>query len=698
MFWAKLSNVGTSKLRTAMAALAFCGLPAVVQADQLAVEQREGEEGYTAVEELSYEAIIEASDGYAADLKLRIALHNNSESARDVVHSIALPFASQVTGVSVARDGVWTPGKATDRHTKAARRDPGSVYVRALAPSSKSDIPGAELVAFGIDAGATVQVEVAVRVYPQLRGDVWELDLPARGVHNVALAGERRVILRGLGKGEAFSIDGTPNGDKKYMVTRPEDGVTVSWPSHLKAKKTVEANFEVIPGPAGFDDGEFRLYLRLGQTASMKPDHVVVLLDRSRSTDGEMDRAALRMVDGLFDALPGNTTFEALAFNRRVHPLTDERPKLGKVGNKADRKALQASLAAQARGQGTDLKEALREAGNRARKAKGKTLIVVATDGMFPSRMSARDIDAAFDKAKGRKRPEVLFVVDEPMLQRKGIDPNHPVAKAAAAVGARISLEAMDQLHGERAKGLLGAPRVLGGLGVTLPKNAELTDAVPHGLVAGSFVLLRGRYVGKAPNAIKLRGHFGDRSVERSVKATTMASMPEALAATTAGDLDDVVAEGMTRPPWYRHRQEQDAMRGITRAGRHGYEQKGYLDQKIFRYYLTTRVMPRARVCYNKALTRHPEQGGRVVLEMEVGKGEVMAARTKTAELETGDAKLVECMAEAAWSLDIPAGKLDDQIYRLNYPLRLVPPEDGKSVGKVTQLSDDVMELLLGSP
>ena len=38
MFWAKLSNVGTSKLAAAVAALAICGLPAVAQADQLAVE------------------------------------------------------------------------------------------------------------------------------------------------------------------------------------------------------------------------------------------------------------------------------------------------------------------------------------------------------------------------------------------------------------------------------------------------------------------------------------------------------------------------------------------------------------------------------------------------------------------------------------------------------------------------------------
>jgi hypothetical protein len=289
----------------------------------------------------------------------------------------------------------------------------------------------------------------------------------------------------------------------------------------------------------------------------------------------------------------------------------------------------------------------------------------------------------------------VLFVIDEPMLQRSGIGAGHPIAKVAAQLGARISLEAMGQLEGERAKELLGAPRVLGGLGVELPKHAKLVDDVPVGLVAGSFVLLRGRYVGRAPGSVHLVGRFGDKSVRRAVKAATMERSPEALAATTSGDIEDAVSEGYARPPWYRKQQEKDARRGIMRAGRHGHEQKGYLDSKIFRHYLTTRVLPRARVCYNRGLTRHPFQSGRVVLEIEVGKGEVMLARTKEADLSEGDAKLLDCMTEAAWALDIPSGKLDDQIYRLRYPLRLIPPEDGSTAGEVTHVSDEVMELLL---
>jgi hypothetical protein len=173
--------------------------------------------------------------------------------------------------------------------------------------------------------------------------------------------------------------------------------------------------------------------------------------------------------------------------------------------------------------------------------------------------------------------------------------------------------------------------------------------------------------------------------------------VPQALVAVTEGDIDQAVTEGLVLPPWYGPGAQRVARRGITQAGRVGYEKKGYLDRKIFRHYLTTRVLPRARVCYNAALTRNPHQAGRIMLQMEIGKGEVMLARTEESELEADDAKLVDCMTEAAWALDIPAGKLDDQMYRIRYPLRLVPPEDGVPA-RVERISDELLQILLAQP
>ncbi len=679
----------------------LAGTSATAQADILRAEQREGERGYVAVEELSFEAIIEAGDGYSASLKLRTALHNSSLSVRDVVHSIGLPFASRLEGVAVMKEGAWQPGEGTAIATARSRREPGTVFARILEPSVRTDNPGAELVAYGLEPDQTMQVELTLRIFPRLRGDNWEIDLPARGVGSLSLAPERRVLVKGLKKSEAFWVDEQVSGSTPFVLTRAEDTVTVAWPSHLQSSRALEVNAEVEPGPAGFDDGDLRLYLRLGEDAPIKPDHVLFVIDHSKSTPGSLDANVLAMANGVLDALPARTTFDALAFNRTVTPLFADRGSYGKAGVAGDRVALADALTAHPRGQGTDLETALAEAARLAKDGRGKTLIVVATDGMFPSRVTATDVGNAFDQALGgrKKRPDVVFVVDEPLLQRGGMSVRHPAAEVAAVLGARISLESVDQLAGQRARSLLSTPKVLGELQVELPEGVALDDPLPEGLVAGSFVMLRGHYVGKPPKSIKVVGHFGPKEVTRKVEPELRTPAPEAFAAATTSPQDRAVQEGYSAPPWYQPGQAREARQSIAQAGRFGrHKKKGYLDQKVFRHYLTTRVLPRARACYNDSLTRHPELSGRVVLEIEVGKGEVMNAQIAEDDLDRDDPKLEACLAEAAWRLDAPAGVRDAQIYRLRYPLRLNPPPAGKVGGSVTTLSDEVMELLLSQP
>jgi len=680
--------------------LSVCLSP-TASADTLRAEQHEGERGYVAVEELSFETIVEARTGYSATLRIRTALHNSSLSSRDVVHALALPFASQIEGVRVMKDGAWTDGAGTSVAPERSRRAPGSVFVRRIDPAKRHDIPGAELVAYGLAADETLQVELQVRVFPRLRGDAWELDLPARGVGSLALAPERRVLVRGLRSGETFSVDEEDSAGRPFVLSRAEDTVTVSWPSHLQSSEALEVNAEAEPGPAGFDDGTLRLYLRLGADAAAAPKHVIFLVDHSKSTAGALDRDVVDMANGLLDALPSSTTYDAIAFNRTVTPLFAERGSFPRAGSRTDRTALAQALAGHARDQGTDLENALGEAARRAKEGRGRTLIVVATDGMFPSSISATDIASAFEVALGgrKDRPEVVFVIDEPMLQRSGLPIDHPAAQVAAALGARISLESIAQLGGGHAKGLLSTPRVLGNLALQLPKGVELDDPVPEGLVAGSFVMLRGHYVGQPPKSLRVSGTFGPRQVSRRVRPTTTTTPPQAFAATTRSPLDEAVREGYAAPPWYLARWDREARAGIAQSGRFGRTRKrGHLDQTLFRHYLTTRVLPRARACYNDALTREPEIAGRVVLEIEVGKGEVMMAHVAETALDHKDAKLGPCLTEAAWRLDAPAGVRDRQIYRLRYPLRLVPPPEGKVAGEVTALSDEVMELLLSQP
>lgn len=701
---AKLSCV---TLRTAARAALVCTAALLcvapvgsASADQLSTEQLEDERGYTAVEELSYETIIDASDGYSATMRVRTALHNTSRSTRDAVISIALPRSSELRSISASTGGTWKPGAVTVAHAEAGRRDPGTIFARQLAPSRRGRLSAAEVVAFGIAADETIQVELTLTVYPKLRGDRWELDLPARTVGQNQLADERRVLVKGLRKGEPFSVDEVGNRGKPYMVSSGRDGVTVAWPAHLTSSELVEGRFEVMPGPPGFDDGEFRTYLRLGVTEAPRPDHVVLLVDRSLSTPAGLQREAERFSGRMLDALPGTATFDAVGFSRTTTPLLGETATAAKTKNAGARAALSAALERNDRAQGTDLVAAMEEGARRARRRGAKRpMIIVVTDGMLPISLEPAKVASHFRKAWGKRRasPEILFVVDDPLLMRSGLSPSHPVSRVAAALGARISLETLANLGLDAELKVLSSPRVMGKVELVLPDNATLRDPLPDGLVAGNFALLRGSYVGDAIPEIKVRGRFGTRTVERTLKAHVQPRLPNALVAVTSGDLGQAAGEGFVRPPWYALDQQRTARQSIDQAGRGGVQRKGRLDRKIFRHYLTTRVLPRARVCYNHALGRDPVQGGRVQFEFEIGKGEVMYTAVADTDLHSNDDKLVDCLHEAAWALDVPAGKLDDKVYVLRYPLRLQAPAGGEPA-QVEGISDEMMELLLGTP
>ncbi|MEX1362496.1 MAG: hypothetical protein AB1Z98_05180 [Nannocystaceae bacterium] len=684
---------------TRIAALCLL-VPSLAHADQLRAEQNDGEAGYTAVEELSYEAIIDAADGYSATLRLRTALHNASLSPRDAVASLALPPTAQLRSIRVARDGQWSDGQATDIENEPGRRDPGTVFARALPPAERGGLPAAEIVAFGLEPSRTVQVELLIEVYPRLRGNNWELDLPSRGNDPVSLSWDRRVLVKGLAKDEPFWVDETSNRGQPYIVTSARSGVTVKWPAHLTKQTALEGHYEVTPGPPGFDDGEFRVYLRLGVAKPPRPDHVVLAVDRSLSTSSMLQSQTHRMFEGLLDDLPASTTFDALGFARRVVPLVEDRTKAPRSTDAKARAELRQALDANERGPGTDLVATLLTAVERAKGYGAKRpMIVVVTDGMLPASLEPEQVRRAVDKAsRGRGKPEILFVIDDPLLTRSGLDPAHPMARIAAALGARISLETVGQLEGRADASLLAAPQVLGDLELALPETMTLDQPPPGGLVAGNFVLLTGRYVGKPAATVEIRGKFEGDAVAQKLRASEQERLPQAVAAAVDGSAADAAGEGFVRPPWYAPNDERTARQTIAQASRGGFERKGYLDRKIFRNYLTTRVLPRARVCYNHALRRDPGQSGRAVMTMEVAKGEVMLASVDSIDFDRPDDKLRQCLGEAAWSLDIPAGKLDDKVYVLRYPVRLVPPADGKRADVVESLSDEMMELMAAPP
>ncbi|HFE45022.1 MAG TPA: VWA domain-containing protein, partial [Nannocystis exedens] len=497
-----------------MLALGLSSAPAV--ADSLIVDPLVNtERSYIPFEELSYELIVEGMVGFRADLRLRTALHNHSAREQDMVLSLALPRGAEIHGLRVARAGEWHEGIATKLAGEPGRSDPGTIFVRQLPPEERGDLPGAELVAFSLAPGSTTQIELQLLVPPRMRGDRWELTLPERGESPLGLARQRRVIVhnaREFWVNDESNHQGTTQ--QPMLPSRASDRVILAWPATPSQSDgrsrtpTLSSRYEVTAA-ADRSGGDFRLYLRLGATSALHPDHVVVIVDRSKSTAPSMHRAAFAMISALFDALPEKTTFDTISFARRPQALIDDSH--SKVHDRDARGRLASALDAGARQQGTNLAAAFAMAGKRlhSRGAK-RPLIIVVTDGMLPLSITPQQAEKALAEGLGvrahsRTWPEILFAVDEPMLAQRGLNPDHPVARMAAGLGARISLETLEQKTGS-VKDLLSAPQVLRNLTLTLPKHAVLHQAAPAGLVAGNFVVLRGSYRGSRPPQPRIRG------------------------------------------------------------------------------------------------------------------------------------------------------------------------------------------------
>jgi hypothetical protein len=208
-------------------------------------------------------------------------------------------------------------------------------------------------------------------------------------------------------------------------------------------------------------------------------------------------------------------------------------------------------------------------------------------------------------------------------------------------------------------------------------------------------VVLDGSYEGSVRN-IRVGGRLGSRTLTQRVRPIRRPDSADAFVTVVdQGDQGRAAAEGFALPSWYNARDQRVAELGIAQASRGYGTQRGHIDSHIVHHYLRTRVLPRARVCYNHALARNQVQRGRVTLEIEVGKGEVMLARAAEAKLDFSDESLVECLTEAAWALEIPAAKLDDKVYTVRYPLNLVPPKGGKTPSTEDPLGKGTLELLL---
>lgn len=713
------------------ALLALCALglaPASAGADTLHTEASARDGDFVAVEELSYEMIVDTGSGVSASqatrVSLRVTLYNDSDLPQDAVHALALPRTSRLRSFAVRRGGEdWVDGIDARNRSVHAQRDTGSIYAREVPPPRAGELPRAELSAFGLAPGSTTQIELRLDVFPTLDGDRWALDLPRRNIAQPNLQSERRVIVRGLDKGEQFEVDGAANGKAKFMSTRAGDTVTLTWPAKLRGGDTLEGQLEVMrdPQPKGTNNAErgaFRIALRLGARPAKTPDHVILVVDRSRSTSTHMGRSSARVFSGILDTLPANTTFEVVSFARDAEllvggeaPGQERRTKSPRANDSQARMQLTRALDTLDRAQGSNIAAAMHLVGERlaTRQAK-RPLVIVVTDGVFPASArpaviadhlrSGQRSGSSGDKSSSRrgdaKAPDMLFLVDDPLLERSGLEPEAPVARIAAEFGARIRVDTLASIARADLEQLLASPEVLTDLDLKLPANVELDGPLPSGLVAGHVAVIEGRYEGRAPAQLTVRGRLGRTSVSQKLRANARPPTPEALV--VAGDFvtpETAAAEGFALPTWHGASLARETELSIAQVSYDTGPRRGHIDQDIVRRYMHMRVFPRASVCYNRELARNQVLQGRVLFEVELGKGEVMAAKIAEQKFNYGVTKdFVDCLTEAAWALEVPAGRLDADTYVVRYPLRFNPPQGGKAPSASDE-PDQTFEMLM---
>ncbi|TPV94408.1 MAG: VWA domain-containing protein [Myxococcales bacterium FL481] len=630
---------------------------------------------YMPIEELSYEIIVDRNDGHDATVRQRVAIHNAGQQRQDFVLTLVTPRACELRGMAVNRDGRWHAGDIVDDAGKAATRPSGVVLARTV-PAAKTGPRAAEIVGFGLEAGTTVQVELLYRAFPVMHGDRWKLDLPRREIRSPNMVRERRVIVRGLNNGESFYIDDGPNLGSPFMSTRAEDSVTVAWPAPTRRGKLLDGHADAV-AYSNDDGGKLHVYLRLGSSKPSKPDHVVLLIDRSRSTSPQLGSRVPGVLDALARKLGDQGTVWAATFARDVAPLFDQPLPLAAPGTRAQ---LKTALQADDRAQGTSLVAALAHAeAHLATTRARRPLIVVVTDGLVPR---AASLDG-WRQRLAKQRADTLFLVDDAILARFGIEPTHPIIDAAGQLGARVSVTSLEGMRPDAGDVLLGAPRVMGDLSFAVGPRAQLHGEVPAGLVAGGIVRLEGTYTGKAPRTITVRGRAGDKRVVGRLRVRGRDQLPAALGVATGRSTD--LDGGFVLPTDYHPADRSEALAAVAQSGRGGFEARGRLDQTLIQRYLRTRVRPRARVCYNQALSRIKDVSGRAQFEFELGKGEVMWASLDSQGLNGADTRFLECLSNAMWSLEIPAGKLDSGTYRVRYPIAFTLTEDRERY----ELTDD---------
>jgi Mg-chelatase subunit ChlD len=659
------------------------------------------------------------------------AIYTFELPAEAIVTGLAVtPHAGATeTGVVVAAEAAVTV--APDHSVVAAVPDLGLLRIVAEGETATRDQPGEtstyELRLYPVSAGRTLTAAVRWVMPVGVDGGRLLLRLPGRGAA-ANLSRETGHVRFRAGPAIRGYLD--VHADGKRLAARA-GASRLAFASSRSGDLRIEATVQVAgAAPVAWADtiavdaGRGVVALSALSPRVLRADpladrQILVVVDTSRSVDRAGLDAAARAVDAILAAAAPSATIEGVLFDRTARRV------LGGWKPAAARGELVTAIRAAPPGNGSDLVAALDLAG--AVLAGGQpdapTLIVVVTDGVLPA-----DVDAELLRQHLPASPRTVDLGAVVIVPDAAAVPDvrwSALGQLAAHFGGR-ALPLRPAEIDQRAATLateLHEPDPLTVDGVEADGATVGPIDVPEVLAPGGGWVALAAYRGGKPRAIRLAARRGSEPVAIAARPTAdgaailalAAASPHAIAGRGDADADAGLVATVTqalrdvrrqrgvvgptsslvalrRGPTTKPRLALIAAGGpFTRvpapaelAPGHRFEPfaprslaarstatSGSLPPDVVKSFLNQQLVPRARGCLARALAGGRAVSGTLRVELELTRGEMMAARIAAGSL--ADAVLGPCVVDAAYDLVVPAtalGSEPDPIYLVRYPLR----------------------------
>jgi hypothetical protein len=700
-------------MRLALAAVLVLGLVVPADAAEL-VTVGDGNIDETA---FAYEVRI---DGVVARVTARQSLRA-SEADAEAVYSFALPSGAAVVGLTVtpaggkaavaaAVDAVAAIAAAPDRDTVAISPDLG--LVRRLGALDDGGDVAYEARIFPIGRGAATTVEITWVAPLQYVDGRLTLRIPARGRSDRFAAATGTVSVappagvkevRDLNAGGALLAK--KPGKKSWTFAVGEGEIA------LDVRPVLDRTVAAF-STARLDDETGAIALAVlrprAADAPSRFDRVVLVVDRSTSAAGEADaREAMATLAGAIGGgVRDGASLQAVLFDRTTETV------LGKLtaASAASRKQIGDAIRDATPHAGSELAGGLAAAVAMLADLEGESLVVVLTDGVLPSDVTADGLASVLGDSEHITVSAILLAPDALTLPdpRSGVIAELTRRTGGHTVAVRDGEAALRA--GTIADEIGAAPDWQ--VGMLRSDGTELALTLPDSIPAGGGVISFGWYRGKAPRALELTTSdptlaIAKKAIARA-GALAMASGQEPLFAAGAvgtGGMDRAIAKRSRGIGVVDARTalvavdpaDELAVDRLALAARGGTfarippppettidavpeahvedvveaNRRGIMDtaQRIRADLLVPQLMPAAKHCVTESSDGSARKRGRVSLEIEIARGEVIAARTVSS---TMPAALQACLRDAAYALSVPTYTLTDgpdTIHLIRYPM-----------------------------